>query len=142
MDFRTKPLLNVKELMNSQLVLGYLSAVMTWLLSFLAPVWPFVGLSIALVFADMYTGIRKARHRGEQIHSRGLRRTVEKIALYFLVIVLSEGVRQTFFPAVPVTYLTAMAICLTEFKSMVENVQEVTGANIWIQLKDRLFPPK
>lgn len=142
MDFQTKPLVNVKNLWNSETLWGYLYAVFAWMVSFVAPVWPFVGLAVALVVADMWTGIRKAVHLGDKISSKGFRRTIEKILLYFIAILLSEQMRITFFPAVPLTYLTALGICLTEFKSMIENVEVVTGVNIWSNISGRLFPPK
>lgn len=45
-------------------------------------------LVLAAVGADMASGIRKARKRGEATRSRALRRTVDKLARYYNVLVV------------------------------------------------------
>ena len=70
--------------------------------------------------------------------SKGFGRTVEKIALYFIAILGSHAITIVFLPIVEVAYITAFAIALTEFKSNIENIETVTGVNIWNKIKDRL----
>lgn len=110
-----------------------------WVLSFITPVYPFVLVAVLLTMADLYAGIKAARYRGEKIHSRGLRRSVEKITLYVIAILCCENVRLTFFPSVNITYVAAFAICLTELQSLVENVETVTGVNIWSRIKKSIW---
>lgn len=121
--------------------IGFLSAVAGWLFSFMVPTAPFVGIVMFLVFADFVTGTRAAMKRGEKITSKGLRRTVEKISLYFLAILAVEGVRIIFVQTIPITYMTAFAIAITELQSIVENVESVTGVQIWKTLKDTISAP-
>ena len=116
---------------NSEYWLGAVSMMVGWVMSFLAPVWPFLILMFFLTITDLYTGTRAAKKRGEQINSRGLRRTVEKIALYTAAILLTEGMRIVFFPSINVTYVAAFTVCLTEAKSNLENIYTVTGTNVW-----------
>lgn len=113
---------------------GYLAGIGGAISSFVVPTSPFLIFTIVLVFCDLYTGTRAARKRNEVIHSRGLRRTIDKIVLYFIAILLTEGMKKVFnldFGKFDITYLTAFAIALTEFKSNIENIQVVTGVNIW-----------
>ncbi|MBK6904036.1 MAG: phage holin family protein [Saprospirales bacterium] len=87
---------------------------------------------------DWITGIRAAVKRKEPILAAKMGKTIEKTALYFIALLLSEGMRRTFFPAFPITYITALSISITEFKSNIENIESVTGVNLWIYLKDHL----
>ncbi len=106
------------------------SALVAWGLSFFLPIAPFLILSFSLVVIDTITGVIAAKHRGEKIVSSKLRGTVQKILLYCLAILAAEGVRVVLMPSIPVTHLAASAIGLTEFKSIIENVDEATDAGI------------
>lgn len=119
--------------------------------SFISPLMPFLILTIALVFCDTYSGVKAARKRGEIIVSNGLRRTIEKMVLYFMAILLAEGMRGVFqIPNLPmtevtITYIVAASIALIEFKSNIENIESVTGAKIWTYISDtiqKLLPRK
>jgi uncharacterized membrane protein len=120
---------------NSPYWRGYSAAAFGVFLSFMEPVWPFVFLAFLLVVGDLITGIRAAKKRGDKIVSRGIYRTLEKFALYFIVITVAEKMRITFFPPVPITHVVAFGICLTEFFSLAENVETVTGVNIIKRMK-------
>lgn len=126
---------HMEKYLNSDYWLGFLSALIGSVMSFLAPVTGFILMAFVLVLADLYSGVKAARKRGEQINSRGFKRTVEKITLYVVSILSGELMRLTFFPALNITYVIAFAICLTELQSLVENVETVTGVNIWRRIK-------
>jgi len=104
-------------------------------LGFIMPIWPFIITAIALVFADAVTGVMAAKKRGDKITSRGFYRTSQKIVVYMVSILACEGVRVVFVPGVPVTYTAAAAICVTELKSILENTKDVSGVNIFQQIK-------
>lgn len=101
--------------------------------AFLAPISHFLFFTVALVLCDLFTGVWAARTRKEVIHSKGFKRSVLKISLYFVAILLSEGMKRVFFPDLDfdLVYIVAGIISLTEFKSNLENVATVTGTNIW-----------
>ena len=110
--------------------------VLGFLTSFVMPVGPFIMLSIFLVFADLYSGIRVARHNNIKLTSRGFYRTVEKIGLYLFVILCGHGIEVVFKLPIPVTYISSIAICLTEFKSLIENTTKLTGVDFTDKIKD------
>lgn len=110
--------------------------ILGFITSFVLPVGPFIMLSIFLVFADLYSGIRVARKNNVKLTSRGLYRTVEKIGLYLFVILCSRGIEVVFKLPVPVTYMASIAICLTEFKSLIENTTKLTGVVFTDKIKD------
>jgi hypothetical protein len=67
-----------------------------WLLSKIIPISPFLIFTVILVFCDLVTGIIAAKNRKEKITSFKIRRTVVKIVLYFIAILLAEGMRDIF----------------------------------------------
>jgi phage-related holin len=112
-----------------------------WAVSFLMPISHFIGLAIALTIADFITGVWAAKKRGDKITSTGYRRTISKTTLYLLAVVLAHAVEKVFFSthaAIPVTYIVACFLCLTEFKSALENIGDITGANVWSALRSHL----
>ena len=115
-----------------------LSLVAGIVLAFLLPLVPFLVMVLVLVVTDFLTGIRAAKARKEEINSGGMKRTIEKISLYFAAIILSEGMSQVFFDGVQITYVVATYIALTEFKSNIENISDVTGTDIWRKIVSKI----
>lgn len=105
---------------------------------FFAPItWDIVAIGV-LVFADVFTGIRAAKKRGEKIHSRTMSRTVGKMLYYTIAIVLSRVMEVAFIDWLPIAQLTGGYIAVVEFKSNLENISESTGIDIWNHLKERI----
>ena len=119
---------------------GYIAAFIGWLFSLLFPISHFLLFVTFLVLFDLITGTRAAIKRGEKLASRKLTRTVEKLVLYYIAILAARGMGLVFFNTedlnvTPITYAVAFAIAITEFQSNVENVETVTGVNIWKETK-------
>jgi phage-related holin len=108
-----------------------------YVMFFISPIVPMLLFVGFLVMADLFTGTKAAIKRGEIIHSKGLARSVSKITLYFIAILLSRGMEVVFFENIPVTSLTAGYIALAEFKSNLENIGEYTGTDIWNYIKEK-----
>ena len=125
-----------RVLKNIDIYNTIVGAFLGFLTSFVLPVGPFIVLSIFLVFADLYSGVRLAKKNEVKLTSRGLYRTVEKIGLYLFVILCSRGIEVVFKLPVPVTYIASIAICLTEFKSLIENTSKLTGVDFTDRIKD------
>jgi hypothetical protein len=101
---------------------------------FFVPLKGFILFVLFLVIFDLYTGRKAARHRGELMHSKGLKRTVLKFIMYFIALLIARGVEvvfmQGFFEGSFVWTISAV-ICWTEVKSNFENIGEVTGNDLW-----------
>jgi len=114
------------------------------LMSFIAPVAPFVVMAFALIVCDLYTGIRAAKYRKDKITSSGIGRSVEKMTLYLIAIILSELFQKTFLNGVdyiqdfPIVYIVSITISIRELKSNFENIEAVTGVNVWAVVKDKI----
>lgn len=90
---------------------------------------------LAVIFLDLWSGIRKAKARGEYSSSAGLRRTVDKISKYFnmiFVITIIDAVQMLgiwllndqagcAMPILPfLTFIGAMFVGFIELKSIYE----------------------
>lgn len=115
------------------------SIILGWLASLIAPVQPFLVTIAVLVLIDMVTGIWAANKRGEAFSSNRLARTVPKIVLYPVGILLSELMVSTYFNGTPVvsslTYMVALFLSAVEFQSNIENIGHITGTNLWSHIK-------
>lgn len=101
-----------------------------WLFSFFIPIKGFLLFTIAVVLADMVTGIKASKKEGQKISSKGLYRTSEKIVVYFVGIMIFEAAKNTFSLPVPITYMVAFIIATTELFSISENIKRITGVNL------------
>lgn len=100
---------------------------------------PAAGLLLtvgALVFADAITGMIAAKKRGENVNSAGMRRTVSKMFIFQTVVLTGWMLEQHVLESLlPVARIAAAAICIVEFKSLLENVTEITGVSFASILK-------
>jgi phage-related holin len=109
-----------------------------YLVFFFAPITAaMVGLAV-LIFADVITGCKAAKVRGEEIRSNRLARTVSKIIFYSIAIILSRVMEVSFMDWIPVAKLTAGYIAIVEFKSNMENIATITGVDIWKHLMSKI----
>ena len=122
--------------------LDYSTFSLAWIggtmISFFVEIAPFIYITFLLVFVDMYTGVRAARKRGEKISSKGFFRTVEKLLIYGSTIIVCESVTKVFLIPLPITYKGALAIVITEMKSVAENMKYITGVDIMYKVTEVL----
>ena len=129
---------------TSSVVLKIGGATLAMLSAFIMPIYQFLLIVGALVAADFATGAWKAVKNNVKFTSGGMKRTVEKTALYFVAIIASYGVEWVFISGGPqpwkygLTYVAAGFIAATELKSILENVGEATGIGIWERVKSVL----
>ena len=105
---------------------------------FLIPVQWYLIFMIAAIVFDTLTGVLASRKEKKAITSRGIWRTVEKIAIAFMVILLSEGFRIIWIPMIPITQGVSAIIAAAELLSVYENYRRITGVDILTKLRDKL----
>lgn len=92
-----------------------------------------------MIIADLVTGVWRAVKAGEHISSSGFRRTVTKTAAYELAIVTAFVMEHFLLDgSLPVIKIVASLIAMTEGKSIMENLSEITGVNFMKVLMDKL----
>lgn len=119
---------------------------MTWLkacgialLAVLSPIQAVLFSVMALVALDTFLGLLAAHKRSERIDSKGMRRTVVKIAVYQAAVIGAHLI-QTYLTGdlIPAVKLVGSAIGLVEMKSLLENADEINGAPVFQGLIQRL----
>jgi phage-related holin len=98
--------------------------------SFFLPIQHFLSFTIFVVFADTITGIIAAKKRKEEITSKGLYRTSQKILTYFCGIMIFHGASITFGLPSQIVYSVSFLIAFTELYSISENIKSITGVNL------------
>jgi phage-related holin len=103
-------------------------ALVAWIWGLILPLWPFLVLLVWLVVADMLTGVWAAKVRKEAITSNAMRRTIIKYSAYFICVLSASGMEKVFaLYDLNITFICALLACLTEFKSILENAETITG---------------
>lgn len=105
---------------------------------FLIPIQWYLVFMIAAIIFDTITGIMAARKEKRTITSSGIWRTIEKILIAFMVILLSEGFRRLWIPMIPLTQGVSAIIAAAEVLSVYENYRRITGVDILTKLRDKL----
>lgn len=86
---------------------------------------------MVLTMADLASGIAAARKQRKRITSAGLKRTIIKTTVYEAVVMLGFLTEQYMTgDAVPVVKVLAGFIGLTELKSVMENIEVISGMSI------------
>lgn len=104
-----------------------------------APIKATLLTVFVLTFADLVAGVWAARARKEPITSSGFKRTIIKILAYEAVVMLGYLTEQYLTgDLVPVVKILAGLIGMTELKSVIENVQEISGVPLMSLLIQKL----
>ena len=104
--------------------------------------WILLGIYILvllMIFADLWSGLRKAKRIGETRTSYGYRRTISKMAQYYNLLIAGsivdsiygllcwylENYYQTSLWLFPfITFIIALVLCLIEIKSIREKAED------------------
>lgn len=119
-------------------IAGMSSKAIGLLLAFLAPIKTVMFAVGFLVIMDLLTGIWAAKKRGEKITSNGLRNTVSKTLAYVSCILVSHVAEMYLVPDLPMVKVVAALIGMTEVKSFFENMNHITGIDIWDHMLSKM----
>lgn len=101
------------------------------LLSVFAPVGPVLATILALVVVDLITGLVVSRKAGIPVTSEGLKKSVLKLSLYLIAALLAFLVGNYLTgPLVPVLNIVSGLIGITELKSVLENLDLISGGSL------------
>jgi hypothetical protein len=108
-------------------------------LAILAPIQAVLVTVGMLIMVDLALGILAAKKRGEDVNSASMRRTVSKMFIYELVIIMGYLLQHYLMDdVVPVAKICAAAIGMVEFKSILENADAVNGGSVLKTLISKL----
>lgn len=105
----------------------------------LAPVYSIMLTALTLIGIDLITGILASRKQKKPITSSGFRRTLIKFAIYEIAII-TAFLTQTYLTGdiMPVSNIVTAFIGLTEFTSILENLNIISGGKLLKALIDKL----
>jgi phage-related holin len=125
---------------------GVITVFTEMVIPFVTPISGYILFMIMAVLADTITGIIAAIKMKQKITSRGIWRTIEKIVIAGIAIMLAQGFQVLYLPDVPLTKGVSAIIAFAELKSNMENYYKITGVDLGAayldQVKDRIFPPR
>lgn len=120
----------------------FLEPLLVALLAIFAPAKSMILASLVMVLIDLLTGLIAARKRQEPITSSGLKRTIIKIAVYEVAILLAF-LAETYLilDVLPVAKVVSSFVGITELKSIYENLNEIGGGDLLKSLISKLNGP-
>lgn len=103
-----------------------------------APVRAVMMVTGTLIFVDLVTGMWAAKKANKPITSKGISRTLAKVALYECAIAVSYLVHQYMTgDLLPADKLVAGLIGLVELTSILENLNTINGSPIFAAIVNR-----
>lgn len=108
-------------------------------LAVLAPIKAMIFTMLALVLADLITGVWAAHKLQQPITSAKLRTTVSKLLIYLIAICIGY-LTETYLleGLLPISKLIAGAVGMVELTSLLENANKILGQNLFKMLIDKL----
>lgn len=108
----------------------------SYAVAFFTPTWKFLAGVCFLIVADMLMAIAATKKSGQEVKSRKMMRTVWKLIVYALLIMVAHVVKLMFkFPDTwPIVEGVTGLVCTIELKSMDENFKLITGKSVFSQL--------
>ena len=98
------------------------------------PVTKFIAIVFVLLCFDAITGVWAAIKKGIAVEAKKLFTTVVKFIAYAIAILSAHIIEFSFFKGILLTYSIALFISMTEFYSIIENVEKITN----IKLRNRI----
>ena len=85
-----------------------------------------------MICFEFITGIFKAAKLKQELTSRQMSHTIIKLVLYNIAIITAYILQSLFdVDFIPIARIVAVSIGLTELKSVLENINAVTGIDLW-----------
>lgn len=102
------------------------------------PISKLLGTTLAMIIIDLITGIMAAKKQGVPVTSAGLRRTLSKLFVYELALMLAFLVQTYLSDSLPFISMASSMIALVELTSVYENLNIIGGNNLLKSLIDKL----
>lgn len=117
----------------------YLEATLISIVAVFAPIKTALLVIMLLVVADCITGMLAARKRGEKITSAKLRNTLSKFLIYNTAMLLGFLTEIYLLESsIPISKVVGGIVGATEIKSLVENLNTISGSDLFKVLIEKL----
>lgn len=111
-------------------ILKWVEVILISALAVFAPIYHLLLTTGVLIVVDLVTGIWSASNRKEPITSAGLRRTVTKLFVYEVAIMLAYLTEHYMSDIIPFVKMASAMVSLVELKSVYENLNDISGSDL------------
>lgn len=120
-------------------MLSALKSISIAIIAVFAPAKAMILASLALIAIDLVTGLLAARKQEIPITSAGIRRTISKLVVYEVAILIAF-IAQTYLlgNTIPAANIVAGLVGITELTSCLENLNIISGTNLLKSAIDKL----
>ncbi len=116
-----------------------MEAGMISLIAIFSPIQSALITVVVLIAIDMLTGILAARKKGEPVTSAGLRRTISKIFIYEVAVMIAFITEKYLAPdLLPIVKMASTMVAVVELKSVYENLNVLSGNELLRTLIDKI----
>lgn len=134
-----KDVVTDKDITYIDMFKNFIQYLFVGFVSALAPIKPISLTLTFLIFTDFVFGIHRAIKLKEEITSRKMAKSIGKILLYNMVIVLLYYTNIYIFnTGLELEKMAATLICLVELKSIDESWKLIYGWSLWGKLSDAI----
>lgn len=110
----------------------FLKSILATCIAFMMPIHTLIIGVGALILLDTIAGLYRAFKLKQSITSKKFGHIISKILLYNIAIISGYILQWIIgIDVLPISKLIASVIGLTEIKSILENVNEITGIDLW-----------
>ena len=110
----------------------------TFLITYFTPIGPALLAMGCIISIDLILGLMAANKTGVKITSNKLSQTLIKSLVYMLLIIASFIITTTLVAWLPLVQITLSFLAITEFLSLAENFQKITGLSFVKYLKNAI----
>ncbi len=108
------------------------------LITVFAPIQAVLGTTMLLIGVDFVSGVIAAKKRKEKITSAGFRRSLSKLVIYEIALMIGFLAQTYMIPIMPIVNMVSSLIALTECRSIFENLDNINGGNLLKTIIDKL----
>lgn len=113
-------------------------ALILTIVSIFAPIQQLLITTAVLISIDLISGVVAAKKRKEPVTSAGLRRTISKLFIYELALMLAYITEKYLSDALPFVKMVTTMVSVVELKSILENLNYISGQDLLKSLIDKL----
>ena len=118
-----------------QMIFKYGLSITSFFIYFFAPIYSGLIACTILICADAITGVWASVKRGEKFESSKMKNSFSKGILYMTGLIIAHMLQTYMLPEIPFFRLTGGSIALIEFKSLLENIKDITGIELFKSIR-------
>ncbi len=121
--------------MLKEILINKMTIMILFVLTYFAPISSALAAMGVIIGIDFILGLIAANKMGIKITSNKMSQTIVKSLIYMLLIIAAFVINTTLVMWLPLVQITLSFLAITEFLSIAENFQKITGLSFVKYLK-------